>query len=177
VEADGKLLVVRQPRSCDLDMVRQALKKGSEYTYLRYQTFIWEHPEGICNLPLYNRGSEDILYMIMILDNIVVGFTHHNYWILDEETKEFNNIPAPTGSKVCGIQLCILDPYQNQGIGSLYGHLSEFIAKHNGAAFVMGETHTKGGMVNIRLRSGWQTFGRRTVIEGDERVLVGKMLE
>ena len=176
LDTDRGRFTVRQPRRKDYVPLMEALTKASEYTFLRYPSMFWEHPEGICNLPAFDRYSLGTLYLIMVIEDMVVGMSHHTYWTLDEETKQEEKLPIPVGSLICVAQLCVFDPYQNQGIGSLYAPMSEYIAMHNDADFIMGETHAKKGMVGIRLRTGWSVLSRRMVSMEDERVLIGKPL-
>lgn len=176
VSVGDSVFTVKQPRIDDLPAIREALKKASEYTYLRYSSIVWKHPEGMCYLPLYVQGYLGRLYMIMMLDDTVVGFSHHRYWVLDEESKEKEGFPISVGDTLCNAELCVLDPYQRQGLGSLYGKVSHFIARHNKAAFIMGETFKEGGMLSIRLKDGWTDFGERMAEDGTMRTLIGKKL-
>jgi len=168
--------IVKQPMPSDLEGLMEGMSKASEYTFLRYPSMFWEHPQGICNVPFFHPADSGILYLIMVIGETVVGMSHHTYWVLDEETKQEENLPIPVGNNICIAQLCVFDPYQNQGIGSLYALLSEYIAQHFDADFIMGETHGKKGMVNIRLKTGWSVLSRRMVSKVDERVLIGKPL-
>jgi len=168
--------IVKQPRIDDLPQIKEALKLASEYTYLRFPSPIWKHAEGSCYLPLHERGTRGTLYLVMILDGNVVGFSHHKYWPLTEDIQEKENFPIPIGS-ICGnVELCVIDTYQRQGIGSIYAKVSEYIAKHNNAKFILGETFKEGGMLNIRVRDGWMNFGERKAEDGSTRVLIGRAL-
>jgi GNAT superfamily N-acetyltransferase len=168
--------IVKQPRIADHGAILEALKLASEYTYMRYPSLIWEHTEGVCYLPLHVRGLTGQLHLMMFLDGNVVGFSHHNYWLLDEESKEVTGFPVSVGSIIANGELAILDPYQRQGLGALYGKVSEYIARHNDAAFIMGETFKEGGMLNIRLRDGWEAYGERRAGDNTMRTLIGKQL-
>lgn len=168
--------IVRQPRIEHLPAIRKALSLASEYTYLRYPSLVWKHPEGMCHLPLYGRNYLGKLYLIMMLDDKIVGFSHHTYWMLNEETKKKTGFPVPIWSTMTIIQLAVLDPYQRQGIGTLYAKVSEYIAKHNDSAFIMGETFKEGGMLNIRLKDEWKIYSERKAEDGTTRTLIGKPL-
>jgi len=167
---------VRQLSIDDYEDIKEALKLASEYTHLRYPSPIWEHPQGICYLPRFEKGNLGAVYFIMKVNEEIVGLSHHNYWISGEKTKKQEDFPIPIGSKMVVAQLCILDPYQRQGVGSLYAKVSEYIAKHNGADFIMGETFKDGGMLNIRLKGGWESYGERVAEDGTTRIIIGKNL-
>jgi len=169
--------IVKQPRASDLPLIREGLKLASEYTFLRFPSLMWRHPEGVCHFPLHKKGALGTLFLIMVFDGKMVGHSHHKYWRLTEETQEKENFPISVGSLCGNAELCILDTYQRQGIGSIYAKVSDYIARHNGASFIMGETFKEGGMLNIRLKSGWTNFGERKAEDGSTRILIGKPLK
>lgn len=169
-------LIVKQPRAEDLPQIKEALKLASEYTYLRFPSWLWKHSEGVCFMPIHMRNSAGRFFLIMVLDGEMVGFSHHKYWTRAEDDKEMDVFPTPVGSLCGNVELCVLDTYQRQGIGSIYAVLSEYIAKHNGVHFILGETFKEGGMLNIRMRDGWTNFGERKAEDGSMRVLIGKAL-
>jgi hypothetical protein len=169
--------IVKQPRAGDLPQIKEALKLASDYTYTRFPSWMWKHAEGICFFPLHKRGATGRLFLIMILDGNVVGFSHHRYWQLTESIKETENFPVSVGSLCGNVELCVFDTYQRQGIGSIYAKVSEYIVKHNGAKFIMGETFKEAGMLNIRLKDGWMNFGERKAEDGSTRILIGRPLQ
>jgi len=169
--------IVKQPRIADLPQIKEAQKLASEYTYLRFPCWIWKHAEGVCYMPIHKQDTRNRLFLIMLLDGEIVGFSQQRYWYLTEEDKEREGFPVPAGS-LCGVaNFCILDTYQRQGLGSIYAEVSEYIVKHNGAKLMIGETFKEGGALNIRLKDGWTNFGERKVEDGSTRVLIGKVLQ
>lgn len=167
---------VKQPRASDLPLIKEGMKLASEYTYLRFPSPIWKHAEGICFFPLHKRDLKGTLYLIMVLDDKVVGLSHHKYWYLTEDIQEKENFPIPVGAFCGNVELCVFDTYQRQGVGTVYAKMSEYVAKHNGAQFIMGETFKEAGMLNIRLKDGWTNFGERTAEDGSIRILIGRPL-
>lgn len=168
--------IVKQPRISDLPAIKEGLGLASEYTFLRFPSWIWRHAEGVCYFPLHKRGEVGTLFLIMVLGDKAVGFSHHKYWILTEKTQQKEGFPAKAGDLCGNVELCVLDPYQRQGVGTIYAKVSEFIAKHNGAKFILGETFKEGGMLNIRLKDGWTSFGERQAEDGTTRILIGRPL-
>jgi len=171
-----RMFIVRQPTAVDRPLILEALKLASEYTVLRYPRLIWRHSEGVCHMPYFKPLTKGFVYFMMILDGKVVGFSNHTYWVLGEKTQRQMWFPVPVGSFCGNVELCVLDPYQRQGVASVYAKVSEYIAKHNGANFIMGETYKKGGMLNIRMRDGWTSFGERKLEDGTTRIVIGRAI-
>ena len=169
-------LIVKQPRIDDLPRIREGLKLASEYTYMRFPSWLWKHTQGVCYLRLHKRGAVGTLSLIMILDGEVVGFGQHNYWHLTEAVAENEDFPTPVGALCTNVDLCVFDTYQRQGIGTICSKVSEYIAKHNEASLIMGGTFKEGGMLNIWLKDGWMNFGERAAGDGGLRILLGKPL-
>lgn len=146
IASNGVNLFVRQPCPRDLEPMKEAMAKIDRKNWARYAPYstIWESLEQTANLPLFKRTSHSTLYMIMIVDNEVIGFSSHKY----QWQGEARNVIGG---------LCITEHWRGRGIGSLYGKLSEYIAVINGARGFHGQTRVVGGMYNIRLRDGWET--------------------
>lgn len=169
----GSTIIVKQPRIGDLPDIVEGMKLASEYTYLRYPSWIWKHPMGICHFTLHKKGNSGRLFLIIMLDGKVVGFSHHDYWHLTEEAQKQENFPIPVGD-ICGNErFCIFDTYQQQGIETAYVKVSEYIAKHNGAKLLLGDTFKEGDMLDIWLTSGWTNFGERKAEDGSIRIMAG----
>lgn len=146
IVSDNVTLFVRQPRLRDHKPMLEGMAKIDRNNWARYAPYstIWEALDQAANLPLFKRTSHSTLYMIMIIDDEVVGFSSHKYqW-------------QGVARNVTG-GLCITEPWRGRGIGSLYGKLSEYIAVFNGAREFHGQTRVVGGMYNIRQRDGWET--------------------
>jgi len=116
------------------------------------------------------------VYWIMLLDDVVVGFGDHFYWQLNNEMREKHGFPVPIGTKMVVDHFCILDPYQGQGIAGFYSKMSEYVAKHNNADFIMGETFKEEGGLDTWLKDGWMILGERRAGDDALRVLIGKSL-
>lgn len=147
IVSDSITMFVRQPLQTDLEAMKEGMAKIDRKNwgwYAPYST-IWDSLEQAANLPRFKRTSDGTLYMIMVIDGEVVGFSSHKYlW-----QGEARNV---TGG------LCVTDPWNNRGVGSLYLKLSEYIAVFNGAREFHGQTRVIGGTYNIRQRDGWETI-------------------
>lgn len=146
IAADGVNMFVRQPRLRDHKPMLEAMAKIDRKNWFHYAPYssIWEALDQAANLPLFKRTRHSALYMIIIIDDEVVGFASHKY----QWQGEARNV---TGG------LCIVDPWWGRGVGSLYLKLSEYIAVFNGARMFHGQTRVIGGTYNIRQRDGWET--------------------
>ena len=170
-------IIVKQPRIADRPAIIEGMKLASEYTFLRCPSWIWEHSQGVCHFSRHKRGDTGTLFLIIMLDEKVVGFSHHNYWHFTEKMQKQEDFPTPVGS-LCGNEmLCIFDAYQQQGIETAYVKISEYIAKHNGAKLLLGDTFKEGDMLDIWLNSGWTNFGERKAEDGSIRIMAGRTLE
>jgi hypothetical protein len=148
IAADGVNLFVRQPRPRDLDPMKEGMAKIGHNNWLRYapHSSIWEALDQAANLPLFHRRRRRDLYMIMVIDDEVVGFSNHKYYWEGEARYVIGG-------------LCLTNPWRGRGVGSLYGKMSEYIAVINGAREFHGQTRVVDGMYNIRQRDGWETLG------------------
>ena len=173
----GHTLTVKQPRIADRPAIIEGMKLASEYTFLRHPSWIWEHSQGICHFSRHKRGDTGTLFLIIILDEKVVGFSHHDYWNLTEKMQEQENFSIPTGSLCANEMLCIFDAYQRQGIEVAYLKVSEYIAKHNGAKLLLGDTFKEGEILNVWLENGWTNYGERKAEDGSIRIMAGRTLE
>ena len=145
IVSNGVTLFVRQPRPRDLKAMQEGMAKIDRKSWALYAPYssIWENLHQTVALPIFERMNQSTLYMIMILDDEVVGFSSHEY--------------RGTGKnrQVIG-GLCISNPWRGRGVGSLYLKLSEYIAVFNGAREFHGQTRVVGGAYNIRMRDGWE---------------------
>ena len=146
IKSDNVTIFVHQPRPRDIQAMQESLAKIDRKSWALYAPYstIWETLPQAVALPLFDRRSQNTLYMIMIIDGEVVGFSSHKYMGLDE------------GRHVLG-GLCITNPWRGRGVGSLYLKLSEYIAVFNGAREFHGQTIFEGSAYNIRMRDGWET--------------------
>ena len=174
-EGDASL-IVKQPDSADYGDIKEALKLASERTYLRYPSPVWEHPEGTCHLSRFERGALGAVYFIIKVSEKIVGFCHHVYWNLNKEAREWGSFPIPIGSRTALIQSCILDPYQGRAIEGLCVKVNEYIAKRNGACFVMSEAFQGEKILDAFFEEGWNEYDEYAAYDGSARVLVGKPL-
>ena len=155
----GVLFEVRQPRKKDEREHRRLWKKLSPYTFNRYRRYYVDQqiydPKYRCRLPLYRGEIPGFVPFIMVIDDKIVGFSDmmfkygRDLWLHKLEDDEVG----------CSMNLCVLDRYQGLGIGSFYANISVFIAKHFGADYALGYTPTEKGMMNIRLKDGWEYMG------------------
>lgn len=164
IAVDGMNLFVRQPGPRDLEPMQEAMAKIDRKNWARYAPYstIWEALDQAANLPLFHRRKRRDLYMIMVINDEVVGFSNHKYFWEGEARYVIGG-------------LCITEPWRGKGVGSLYGKLSEYIAVINGAREFHGQTRVVGGMYNIRVRDGWETM-RRFKEKGIPMVTIKKVL-
>ena len=170
-------LIVKQPKITDLPDIREGLKLASYSTFLRHPSWMWRHPQGVCHLPRHKKGEVGMLFLIVKLDGKVVGFSHHNYWYLTEKMQEQENFPLAVGILCVDENLCIFDAYQRRGIEAAYVKVGTYIAKHNGAKLLLGDTFKEGDMLNIWLNSGWTNYGDRKAEDGSIRIMMGRTLK
>ena len=109
IVSNGVTLFVRQPRPRDLKAMQEGMAKIDRKSWALYAPYssIWENLHQTVALPIFERMNQSTLYMIMILDDEVVGFSSHEY--------------RGTGKnrQVIG-GLCISNPWRGRGVGSLY---------------------------------------------------------
>lgn len=149
-------MVVKQPESWDIHRVLQGAKRCSHRTMKRY-TMVGlpmkkpSEPKTICDYPPFKRGNHGYLFVIMLIRGEVVGFGRHYYCL----GKELPMYKTPPDDMVAECALCIADPYQGKGLGTLYGLINKVICKDLGAKWLLGTTYTRGGMMKIRQRDGF----------------------
>ena len=159
---DDFMFTVRQPRKRDSSEHRKAWKGLSNYTLRRYmrQQYVGSEiydSKWRCRQPLYRGEVPGFLPLIMEVDDRIVGFGD----MMFRRGKELYYHGLEDDEVGCSMNLCVLDKYQGLGIGSYYGHISVYIAKHFGADYALGYTPTKKGMFNIRMKNGWEFMGNR----------------
>jgi len=150
-------MVVKQPELSDFSRVMAGAQKCSKRTIRRYTqvdmpTKKPTDPRTICDYPQFKRGNLGFLFLIMIIDKDVVGFGRH-YYAKSSELHMYR-ITDPD-EVVAECSLCIADPYQGLGLGTLYGLINKAICKDLGAKWLVGTTYTRGGMMKIRQRDGF----------------------
>lgn len=165
IGTDTLALIVKQPELGDFDAMKAGRGKIDRDSWERYAPYstTWDSLQQIVDLPTFQRGAEGTLYMIIILDDEVIGFTSH----------EYRGIGA---SRFVIGGLCITPSWRKRGIGSLYGKLSEYIAVFNRAHEFHGQTRYEEGMWGIRKRDGWTLKRRPFVVKGHVIVDIKKVL-
>lgn len=153
---------VRQPRRKDSSRHRKAWKQLSRRTLRRYMRQQYVDSEIYdskwrCRQPLYRGEAPGFLPLIMVIDGRIVGFGD----MMFRYGTEFNFHQLEGAEVGCSMNLCVVDKYQGLGIGSYYGCISVFIAKHFGADYALGYTPIKHGMFNIRMKEGWEYLKNR----------------
>ena len=81
IVSGGITLFVRQPRPRDLKPMQDGMAKIDRKSWALYAPYssIWENLHQTVALPIFERMNQSTLYMIMILDDEVVGFSSHEY--------------------------------------------------------------------------------------------------
>lgn len=154
--------VTRQPRKSDSSNHRKAWKQLSRRTLRRYMRQQYVDGEIYdskwrCKQPLYRSEVPGFLPLIMEIDGRIVGFGD----MMFRFGTEFNFHQLKDDEVGCSMNLCVIDKYQELGIGSYYGYISMFIAKHHGADYALGYTPIEKGMFNIRVKEGWEYLEKR----------------
>ena len=166
------VFTVRQPRRADSSSHRRAWKQLSRRTLTRYMRQQYMDSEIYdskwrCKQPLYNGEVPGFVSFIMVIDGRIVGFSD----MMFKYGTDYNFHQLKEDEVGCSMNLCVIDKYQGLGIGSYYGHISVFIAKHFKADYALGFTPIKKGMFNIRMKDHWEHLGRY----GDHAVIRKKL--
>ena len=135
-------MIVRQPEPEDLHAVQVAERRCSKKL---------GDPPTICHYPPFIPGSTGFLFLTMWVGAEVVGFGRHFY----HYGRDLKMYQTPDDDLVGECALCIIDPYQGKGLGSLYALINKLICKEMGAKWLVGTTYTKGGFMKIRHRYGF----------------------
>ena len=150
-------MVVKQPELSDYSKVMAGAQKCSPRTIKRYTqvdmpTKKPTDPRTICDYPRFKRGDLGFLFLVMLIDGDVVGFGRHYYAPASE--LDMYGVDNPD-SILAECSLCIADPYQGKGLGTLYGLINKAVCRDLGAEYLVGTTYTRGGMMKIRQRDGF----------------------
>ena len=156
-ETKSLTLRVKQPRPSDLGAVKSGATRCSKRTTTRF-TFVnmprkkKEDPPTICHYPPFKRGDMGHMFLIMMVEDHVVGFGRHYYAPAGELPMYQVSNPDDTLAECA---LCFCDEYQGRGLGTLYAQVNKDICRDNGADWLVGTTYLKGGMAQIRMRNGF----------------------
>lgn len=152
--------VVRQPRRTHIKAHRRAWVKLTDYTKRRYRRRTalagYYSSRSIGKLPIYRGQVPGGVHLMMIIDDEIVGFAD----MLFKRGDKFQLYDIPYDDVGCSMNLCVVDKYQGLGIGTAYGYISVFIAKHFGADWTLGNTSPNKGMTNVASRRDWETLGQ-----------------
>lgn len=156
-ETKSLTLRVKQPEPSDLGAVKAGAARCSKRTITRFTFINMPHkkqgdPPTICHYPTFKPGNLGHLFLIMAVEDHVVGFGRHFYAPASELPMYQVTNPDDT---LAECSLCFCDEYQGKGLGTLYGHINKVICKDMGAQWLVGTTYVKGGMTGIRLRDGF----------------------
>jgi len=149
-------MIVRQPEPEDLHHVKVAERRCSKRTIERFVMLGMPFkklgdPPTICHYPPFIPGSTGFLFLTMWVGSEVIGFGRHYY----HYGRDLKMYQTPDDDLVGECALCIIDPYQGRGLGSLYALINKLICKEMGAKWLVGTTYTKGGFMKIRHRDGF----------------------
>ena len=150
-------LRVKQPEPSDLGAVTAGASRCSKRTTIRF-TFVnmprkkRGDPPTICGYPTFKRGDHGHVFLIMLVEDHVVGFGRHYYASASDLPMYKVSNPDDVLAECA---LCFCDEYQGLGLGTLYGHINKVICKDMGADYLVGTTYVKGGMTGIRLKDGF----------------------
>jgi len=173
----GTTLTARQPRRKDLSGVRKALKKVSERNWRRFVTLVeldnrnWS--KYLCKQPLFRHGMLGKMPLIMEINGRIVGFGG----MLFQPGKTFTMHDIPDPDALCVYPtLLVIDEYQGRGIGTLFAYLTQFIAAHFKAEWMIGNTYVEGGTYHMRQKMNWEMLGILTGQPGGAMILMRKRL-
>ena len=165
-ETKSLILRVKQPEPADLGAVTAGASRCSKRTIIRFTTINMPRktkndPPTICHYPTFKKGDRGHLFLIMSVNDHVVGFGRHYY----AEASELPMYHVSNQDDVLAeCALCFCDAYQGHGLGTLYGQINKDICRDMGAQWLVGTTYTKGGMAQIRMRDGFDIV--ETVTQG-----------
>ena len=167
-------MVVRQPEPEDLHAVKDAERRCSKRTIKRFVMTGMPFkklgdPPTICHYPPHTPGSTGYLFVVMWVNGNVVGFGRQFY----HYGRDLKMYQTPDDDLVCECGLCIIDPYQGKGLGSLYAIINKLICKEMGAKWLVGTTYTKGGLMKIRHRDGFDII--EVLADGKQCRVRGKL--
>lgn len=150
-------MIVKQPEPKDIWKVNAGAQKCSKNTIKRFTqidmpTRKSSDKRTICDYPVFKRGDLGFLFVVMMIDGDVVGFGRHYYSKASEIPMYRIKNPDDVAAECA---LCIVDEYQGKGLGTLYGIINKKMCKDLGAQWLVGTTYTKGGMMKIRQRDGF----------------------
>jgi GNAT superfamily N-acetyltransferase len=170
----GVEMIVRQPEPEDLHLVKVAEHQCTKRTIDRFimagmPSKSHVDPPTICHYPPHIPESTGFLFLTMWIGTEVVGFGRHFY----HYGRDLKVYQTPDDDLVAECALCIIDPYQGKGLGTLYGQINKLICKTMGAKWLVGTTYTKGGMMKIRHRDGFDII--EILADGKQCRIRGKL--
>jgi len=151
-------MFVRQPTPEDNGKIIAGAQRVSAWTRERYEmrnlpTLKEDDPKHIWDWPPFQPGQTGWFFVVMVVNDAVVGFGRHHYQQGDHQAMKWYDCPA--GDMVAECSLCVVDDLQGKGLGSLYGQINKLVCKTMGAKWLVGTTYTKGAMMRIRHRDGF----------------------
>lgn len=167
-------MIVRQPEPEDLNAVKAAEHQCSKRTINRFMMMGMSpkrrgDPPTICHYPPHIPGSLGHLFLTMWVGMEVVGFGRHFY----HYGRDLSIYQTPPDDLVCEGSLCIIDPHQGKGLGSIYAQVNKLVCKAMGAKWLVGTTYTKRGFMRIRHRDGFDVV--EVLADGKQCRVRGKL--
>lgn len=143
--AGGIVLIARQSRPTHVADMNRAADEMSVDTRFLFCTTTMSQVIESANRPLFTNETIDYLHLNLMIDNEVIGFATLRFEIIEGERWARSGVG-------------LVDKWQRHGVGTLYGYLSEYIARKLGAVALHGVTWPQHGrgMYQIRLRSGFK---------------------
>ena len=175
ITVKSRVLTIRQPTPEDIPMVKAAIDKCGEHTRKHYVgPGWWTGYDRICREPAWEFNHKKPLSLIGIYNGEVVGLMHIRFKPAPDMPQAFCKT---LGDRlVTSSGFCIIDPFQYQGFGKIFGIARENISVIFGADWIVGETYKGSGMEITNSRIGWEIYNEWTLGSGETRIFQGKDL-